>query len=138
MHENIIHDRLIAIKEHIGIIERRMKGITKPSDFRTKAGGIMFDAILMRLQALGENIKKIDELRPGYLDETLVINVDNIIRFRDLISHHYEKMDSEIIYNIVREHIPVLKSAIKEHLKRTSVKAPDLGKANVQKSAKKP
>lgn len=118
MPDRIIIDRLIAIRSHIQTIEKRMKAISKPSDFRTATGGVMFDAILMRLQALGENIKKIEEIRPGFIEEGLTIDVDNIIRFRDLISHHYEKMDTEIIYNIVTEQIPALKLAVKDHLKK--------------------
>lgn len=117
MPEHIIKDRLTAIKQHISIIEKRMKGINKPSDFRTSTGGIIFDAILMRLQALGENIKKIETIQPGFIDEKLAIDVDNIVRFRDLISHHYEKMDTEVIYHIVTEYIPTLKLAVKSHLK---------------------
>lgn len=69
------------------------------------------------MQALGENIKKIESLHPGYVDHKLSIDVDNIIRFRDIISHHYEKLDSEIIYDIILGQIPSLKEAVKNHLK---------------------
>jgi len=117
MPDRIINDRLIAIKEHINVIERRMKSISKASDFRTKQGSVLFDSILIRLQALGENIKKIEEVHPNFIDEKLLIDVDNIIRFRDMVSHHYEKMDIEIIYDILIVHIPLLKKAVKNYLK---------------------
>jgi uncharacterized protein with HEPN domain len=84
MPDKIINDRLLAISEHIARIEERMDGIRQPSDFRTKAGEIMFDAILIRLQVLGENIKKIESLQPGFVDQKLTVDVDNIIRFRGI------------------------------------------------------
>jgi uncharacterized protein with HEPN domain len=78
-----------------------MESITNPDSFKTEAGQIIFDSILMRLQSIGENIKKIEDLQPGFCDDELHIEVGNIIRFRDLISHHYEQMDIQIVFDIV-------------------------------------
>lgn len=116
MPDKIILDRLNAIAEHIATIEERMAGVSIAEDFRTKEGSVIFDAILIRLQALGENIKKIESLQPGFVDQKLSIDVDNIIRFRDIISHHYEKLDTEIIYNIIQNQIPTLKNAVINHI----------------------
>lgn len=81
----------------------------------------MFDAILIRLQALGENIKKIESFHPGFVDQKLSVDVDKIIRFRHIISHHYEKLDSEIIYDIVVHQIPELKEAINKHFQQAKL-----------------
>jgi uncharacterized protein YutE (UPF0331/DUF86 family) len=37
----------------------------------------------------------------------------SIIRFRDLISHHYEKLDTEIIFEICSEYVPRLERKMK-------------------------
>lgn len=116
MPNKIITDRLKAIMEHIGTIEERMVGINGPEDFRNKAGEVIFDAILIRLQALGENIKKIESVQPGFVEQKLSVDVDNIIRFRDIISHHYEKLDTEVIHHIIINHVPELKEAVKKQI----------------------
>ena len=36
------------------------------------------------------------------------------MRLRDIISHHYDTIDHEIIYDICRRHIPLLKKTIKQ------------------------
>ena len=42
------------------------------------------------------------------------IEWDMIMRLRDIISHHYDTIDHEIIYDICRRHIPLLKKTIKQ------------------------
>ena len=68
----------------------------------------MYDSLISRLQAIGENIKKIEKIHPGFTDQELTMNAGNIIRFRDLISHHYELLDHQIIFNICKKDIPEL------------------------------
>ncbi|WP_026768594.1 DUF86 domain-containing protein [Asinibacterium sp. OR53] len=119
MRKGIILERLNGISEHIVVIENRMRTIRSATDFTTDDNGsVIFDSILMRLQSIGENIKKIEDLYPGFCIEQLGVEVDKIIRFRDLISYHYELMDTEIIYNIVTEHIQPLKNGVDQYLDR--------------------
>ncbi len=64
MPDFIIEDRLSLIKEHIDIIPDRMKKIPTAQDFiATPDGQILYDSILVRLQSIGENIKKIESIR---------------------------------------------------------------------------
>ncbi len=116
MPEQIIQERLEGIAEHIVVLEHRTKGASSPADFKTEAGQIIYDSILMRLQSIGENIKKIEDIEPGFCKAQLHIEVSNIIRFRDLISHHYDLMDIEIIFDIIQNHIPTLKEAVTSYL----------------------
>ncbi len=122
MPDQIIKERLEGIAEHITVLQHRMEGIASPANFKTEAGQVIYDSILMRLQSIGENIKKIEDLEPGFCDEQLHIEVGNIIRFRDLISHHYELMDIQIIFDIVQNHIPSLKNAVINYLNPGSMK----------------
>ena len=34
------------------------------------------------------------------------------MKLRDIISHHYEHMDHEIVYDICKNHLPSLKKAV--------------------------
>ncbi len=68
----------------------------------------------MRLQVIGELLKKIDKKDPSFLKSHNEINWDNIMRLRDIVSHHYEKLDNEIIFDICKNHVPALKTVIKK------------------------
>ena len=71
---------------------------------------IKLDAAMMRLQSIGENIKKIYKLEPHFFEKVLSFDTNNIIRFRDFISHHYEKLDTDIVFEICKNDIPILKT----------------------------
>jgi len=78
---------------------------------------MLIDSIALRLQVIGEHVKKIDSLDPNLFPEKLQIDPDPIIRFRDFISHHYEKTDYEIIFDIIKNKLPYLSEKIKFFLK---------------------
>jgi uncharacterized protein with HEPN domain len=66
------------------------------------------DAITMRLQVIGESVKKIQKDDPSFLSSYPEISWEKISRFRYLVSHHYNHVDHEIVYDICRSHIPDL------------------------------
>jgi len=112
---NIINDRLQLIAEGIATIERYCIDIKGKDDFlKTPETQKTLDAVMMRLQAIGENMKKIETLEPGFFIDKTGYDVTPVIRFRDFISHHYEKLDHEIIFEIIYSEIPILKSKLKE------------------------
>ncbi|MGK2864604.1 MAG: HepT-like ribonuclease domain-containing protein [Chitinophagaceae bacterium] len=43
-------------------------------------------------------------------------DVEKIIKFRDFISHHYEKLDRDIIFEICRDDIPELTLSVNKFL----------------------
>lgn len=94
----VVRDRLERILESIYLIQVRTELVNKPSDLITNPDNMLLDSIAMRLQVIGEHVKKINSLDPLLFSENLQIDSDPIIRFRDFISHHYEKTDFEIIY----------------------------------------
>jgi len=97
-------ERLEYILDHTKSITVYFSGILQPADFKDfPEGNRTLDAIITRLQALGENIKKIEK----------------IIKFRDFISHHYEKPDIEIVFEIYRDDIPELTISVQKFFKKT-------------------
>ena len=75
-------------------------------------GMTLLDAISMRLQVVGETVRKIQKKFPSILDKYPHIDWDKIARFRDLVSHHYDQIDHEIVYDICEIHIPKLKQTM--------------------------
>jgi uncharacterized protein with HEPN domain len=115
MSDILIKNRLEFAQETINVLQSYLSPISTPDDFYTADGSMIYDAILMRLQVLGENVKTINKKDPTLFTK-IEEEVSSIIRFRDLISHHYEKLDTDIVYDICTQYIPRLKQQIQELL----------------------
>ena len=119
MPDAFIKERLYFIIEHIEAISEYFSIIHHPSDFKSSfEGKKSFDAIAGKLLAIGEGIKKIEQKFPGFTKKNLTPDVEIIIRFRDFIAHHYEKLDFDIIYDICSSKLPALKKSIFDFLNR--------------------
>src|SRR5450432_4702306 len=120
MHEFII-DKCELISESIIAVENYGSNIHSSADFKKdKTEQLHLDAIMMRLQVIGENIKKISKIQNDFFSSVLHYDTTDIIRFRDFISHHYEKTDSAIVFDICKNEIPLLKEKINNFLKEQS------------------
>ena len=113
MFDDIVRDNLQFIVESLVLIEKRFSKLNNADDFVSSEDGVLvLDAIAMRLQVVGELLKKIDKQTPDLFGRYPEIQWDNIMRLRDIVSHHYEKIDHEIIFDICSNHLPRLKSAV--------------------------
>ncbi len=119
MLDDIIRDNLQIILESIILIENRFSKINSADDLVSSADGVLIlDAIAMRLQVTGELLKKISKIDESLLEHYPEIEWDKIMRLRDIVSHHYEKVDHEIIFDICKTHIPRLKSTIHDIIEK--------------------
>lgn len=114
MDKKSVFELLEYIVFSISLIEERFLKIKTSDDFINDNKGLeKLDAISMRLQSIGEAIKNILKL-----NETILLQHadksywSEIVRFRDILSHHYIDIDSEIVYDICNEELPELKSKI--------------------------
>ena len=124
MHEDEIVDCVDLMLESIKLIESRYLKIRLPGEFVQSANGItLLDAISMRLQVIGESVRKIQKMNPSFLDPYSDIEWVKIARFRDLVSHHYDQVDHEIVYDICKVHIPTLKLTLQKV--HSDLSAPD-------------
>jgi uncharacterized protein with HEPN domain len=106
-----------SVLDHISKVEDWFQKIKRADDFvSNKEGEILLNAISMRLQALSENVKKIQKKNPLLLKKYPLIDWKQIIRFRDVISHHYELLDYQVVYGICKKDIPLLKSTVEKIL----------------------
>ena len=111
--KEVILSKFEYVSQHVLQIKEYTKSIKNSDDYEISFEGVtLFDATMMRLQALGENLKQIELKAPEFLERHSEIDWEKIIRFRDFISHHYEKLESEIIFEICTVFIPKLEIAI--------------------------
>ena len=120
MFDDVIFENLQLISESLDLINDRFLKINQPDDFVLDESGVLIlDAIAMRLQVTGELLKKIEKRDKSFLKHYNEINLDNIMRLRDIVSHHYEKVDHEIIFDICKNHLPTLRKTIQKMIKRS-------------------
>jgi len=94
-----LNELLKFILESIALIKNRFEVIQVSDDFLQNDDGLMrLDAISMRLQSIGEALKNIDKRDRDFLlsvaDKTYW---SNIIKTREILTHHYIDIDSETI-----------------------------------------
>jgi uncharacterized protein with HEPN domain len=84
------------------LVQERFSKILEAADFvGSTEGVILLDAISMRLQIIGELVKKIQKTAPMYLSDYAEIEWKKISKFRDLVSHHYTPA-AQIIRQLLR------------------------------------
>ena len=115
MPEPFIIDSLQWIQESVQSIKKYFKSINSAKDFNFSLGAMAYDAVLMRLQVIGENIKTIDKHSPD-LFNSIQYEVSSIIRLREVILHYYKKLDTELVFEICPNYIPRFKQQIEELL----------------------
>jgi uncharacterized protein with HEPN domain len=119
-------DNLDLVLESMRLVQDRFSRIRGPDDFvLTPEGGTLLDAISMRLQVIGESVKQIQKTTPSFLHHYADIDWDKIARFRDIVSHHYECVDHEIVYDICKTHIPKL-SEVMQRMRTALSKPPSV------------
>ena len=59
-------------------------------------------------------VKKIDKIDTSFFKKYPEVEWEKIMRLRDIISHHYEMIDHEIIFDICTNHISNLKAAVQK------------------------
>ena len=101
---------LDKVIESLEVIQQRTENIHCTYDFLDSASGTLFlYGVCMKLIATGESIKNLDKLTAGNL---LIyypqIPWREVMGMRDIIVHHYIEVDADVIFNTVKENIPLL------------------------------
>jgi uncharacterized protein with HEPN domain len=121
MSSTLLVDTLEGIYESILLIEERFANIKAADDFVLSSQGVLtLDSIAMRLQVIGELVKKIEKTDGSFYEKYPEVKWAMIARLRDIISHHYDTIDHEIIYDICKNHIPELKDTVSPILQTLS------------------
>ena len=96
------------------MIEKIENSIKKQGKQEFMKSNELQDATLMRLQVIGENIKKIPL---GLKKDNKQIKWKKFGKLRNLISHKYGSVDYEIIWNFINKNLTELKKEIQKILK---------------------
>ena len=99
---------LIHISECIERIETYVSGIDKRAFM---ASSLVQDAVIRNLQIMAESARRVsDRLKEAQPR----IDWHKIAGFRNILVHDYLGVDTERVWNIIENEIPVLKKAVHE------------------------
>ncbi|MEO8233612.1 MAG: HepT-like ribonuclease domain-containing protein [Ignavibacteriota bacterium] len=111
----VILSQFEDVQEAISIIKSRIYGIESPLDFlKDEDSIIIYDSIAMRLQTIGESIKNVDKKNKSFLLNYSEIEWQEIMKLRDIISHHYKELNADIIFYTCKEDIPALEKIVEK------------------------
>lgn len=105
---------LQQIEESITRIESNTECITDVDDFYTSAGGMMrLESTCMLLIAIGESLKGIDKLTDfSLLMQYPEVDWKGAKGLRDVIAHRYFEIDAEVVFDVVKNKLPIMKKNI--------------------------
>jgi uncharacterized protein with HEPN domain len=117
-------DQMIVAAERI---IRRGKLIATPEDFASSEAGIdAMDGIVIMLIVLGETVKKLERNGPpGFLERHPEIEWKGVKGMRDVRSHEYFGVNPAILFDVTRNKIPPLLTALRS-LKSALTEAPEV------------
>ena len=85
----------------------------------TSPTGVMaFNACVMRLQVIGEQVGKLLKNSEKPLSTYSTIPWNAIYGMRNFVSHEYANIDEEIIVSTINDDLPPLRTAIEDLLKK--------------------
>lgn len=118
-HELVVHI-LNQLREACNFIMLWNANINAEDDYLSSPDGMQkMAASCMMLESIGEGVKKIDKLIPGFLIENEPdILWKQIKGMRDRIAHGYFELDSSIIYDASVNEIPLLNDAFSRLLQK--------------------
>lgn len=114
----IILSQFEDIQESISVLKNRIESINTPLDFFKDDNSItIYDAIAMRLQIIGESLKNVEKRNKDFLSKYPEIEWKEIMKLRDIISHHYKELNAETVFYACKEDIPILEKVIERIIK---------------------
>lgn len=109
-----IKDLLDSMIDAINVIQQRTEDIKQADDFLLSPDKMfVLDGVCMKLIFIGESIKSIDKLSDGalFLNYPL-IPWKSIMKMRDVIAHHYFKIDTDVIFETIKKDLNPLQEAL--------------------------
>jgi uncharacterized protein with HEPN domain len=92
------------------------KEVNSANDYLISPNGVQkMAASCMLMESIGEGVKKLDRLIPNFLfDNAPNVPWNSVMGLRNHIAHGYFNLDSEIIYDIAINEIPLLRDVFLE------------------------
>lgn len=101
---------LNMVLDSIQVIQERTNHIHTGDDFLLSPDNMfILDGVWMKLIFIGESIKNIDKRTQGTLfSKYPAIPWKDVMKQRDLIAHHYFRIDADSICTTIKEDLPFL------------------------------
>jgi len=105
---------LSQVYQSTQIILKRFAPIKASDDFIDTENGLeKLDSICMKLIAIGESLKNLDKVtNQSLLKKYPEIEWKKVMGMRDVITHHYFYLDSEVVFDVCENHIEGLANTI--------------------------
>ena len=115
-----IQELLSMVIEAIDVIQSRSIRIKSGNDFLLSPDNMfILDGVCMKLIFIGESIKTIDKISKGeFLSLYPSIPWSSIMKQRDLIAHHYLRIDADSIYATINQDLPILLDVLQDMIKK--------------------
>ena len=110
IHKKQTLELIEMILDSISVIQNRTQHIETGDDFLISPDNMfILDGVCMKLIFIGESIKNIDKItQENLLCKYPSIPWKEIMKQRDLIAHHYFRIDADSIYSTIKEDLPFL------------------------------
>jgi uncharacterized protein with HEPN domain len=69
-------------------------------------------AVYYQFAIIGEALNNFSKIDPG--QATAIVNLRNWVSFRNILTHAYHRVSSELVFNYAKQSLPALKSVIKK------------------------
>ena len=114
----LIRSSLTKIQTALERILKRSETILSPDDFLTTSSGVeRLESIYMLLIAIGESVKRIDKAtNKELLSHYPEIDWKGVMGMRDIIAHHYFDIDAVIVFDVMKNNLSSVKTAIDKML----------------------
>lgn len=114
----LICSSLTKIQTALERILKRSETILSPDDFLTTSSGVeRLESICMLLIAIGESVKRIDKAtNKELLSHYPEIDWKGVMGMRDIIAHHYFDIDAVIVFDVMKNNLSSVKTAIDKML----------------------
>ena len=111
---------LNMVLDSIQVIQERTNHIHTGDDFLLSPDNMfILDGVCMKLIFIGESIKTIDKISKGELLSLYPsIPWSSIMKQRDLIAHHYFRIDADSIYATINQDLPILLDVLQDMIKK--------------------
>lgn len=111
-----IQELLDMVLDAIQVIQERTRHIHTGDDFLTSPDNMfVLDGVCMKLIFIGESIKNIDKKTKGTLFcKYPSVPWKDVMKQRDLIAHHYFRIDADSICTTIKEDLPFLYSTLQK------------------------
>ena len=112
----LVHSLMVQVREWLLTIKKRSKGLATPQDLiSSDKGQETFDSICMLFIAVGESLKRVDQITEGQLFERYPeADWTGAMGFRDVIAHQYFQIDHEEVFAIIQDNLETLLQSVEK------------------------